>query len=607
MDMRNVLSFRIPGVDQTFFVKFPGSRLPVCDACKRLFKTREVCRLRQKHTAEPWTPVYICLTLDASCTTTTDTTDGDNTAQQHGRRGTLVDKPFVCRPAQSRTFCAPPSFFAQKDQPPVCTTCKKANRAKKTCRGRYTHGQLPWSTVYVTLSTAESVDPKTILAPPSESLTETVPLLYPSSSGGGVVVSDNNPSLPSPSHDEWNGTSPNPASARVESPSKDDATAIVSKVSLESPPSAQSEGAAGVAAVDGHNKTMPSPTTRTGDPIYPIPVTRTMLLSVSSQSTTLTWVEPRQNSHSTKDIPLKSLPASAAPGTRHRAAMNVDDSIQSPPSYQPFPLVPTTDASTLPLGDIFMGSYDQYGSVLRQPDYTAQQLQQHQQPYSFVAYEEDIHRYGHQVPLPHMLSTMPPSTIPNANATVTAGEAAAAANQQRISGTVGEESHQTDPALFDRSRPIPILPQPQNPPGTHLGYFAPPPGLNFPGALNFQNQTAPPDFQMHPYPNHNSGFYMNAPNAPSVDFHSGEGMYQQSFGMAQHLGYTPSAGVIDTSVSQNSNVTYGTCDIAPAPSVPGIGDQTSGTIPENEKKAKSIRETESSLGDDRMQKRHRAA
>eukprot|EP00529_Nitzschia_sp_RCC80_P034472 CAMPEP_0113478652 /NCGR_PEP_ID=MMETSP0014_2-20120614/20873_1 /TAXON_ID=2857 /ORGANISM="Nitzschia sp." /LENGTH=98 /DNA_ID=CAMNT_0000371863 /DNA_START=360 /DNA_END=652 /DNA_ORIENTATION=+ /assembly_acc=CAM_ASM_000159 len=38
-DMKNVLSFRIPGVDQKFFVKFPGSRLPVCDTCKRLFKT----------------------------------------------------------------------------------------------------------------------------------------------------------------------------------------------------------------------------------------------------------------------------------------------------------------------------------------------------------------------------------------------------------------------------------------------------------------------------------------------------------------------------------------------------------------------------------------
>mmetsp|Transcript_19768 Transcript_19768/g.47759 ORF Transcript_19768/g.47759 Transcript_19768/m.47759 type:complete len:670 (+) Transcript_19768:262-2271(+) len=608
-DMKNVLSFRIPGVDQKFFVKFPGSRLPVCDTCKRLFKTREICRVRQKHTAEPWTPVYICLTLDASCTatTTTTTTDGDGDAQQREGGGRLVDKPFVCRPAQSRTFCAPPSFFSQKDQPPVCTTCKKANRAKKTCRGRYTHGQLPWSTVYVTLSTAESVDPKTIHAPSSQSLTETVPLLYPSSSDGGMVVSDSKPPLPSPSQGQWNGTSMNPRSGGVESPSKDDPTAIVSKVSLESPPSARSERTA-AAAADGHNNIMPSPTTHTGDQVYPIPTTRTMLLSVSSQSTTLTWVEPRQNSHSTKGPSLKSsgrgLPASTATGTGHHAAINMNNTFQSPPSYQPFPLVATADAGTLPFGDVFMGN-DQYGAALQHPDYTVQQQQQH--PYPFAAYEEDIHRYGQQVPLPHLQNTMPQS-IANRNASVTAGEAAAAATQQRISGTDGGEIYQTGPAFPDHSRPIAILPQPQNPPGTHLGYFAPPPGMNFPGALNFQNQTMPPHVQMHPYTTHNAGFHMVAPDAPGVDYHGGEGTYQHSFNMAQYPGYMQSAGVMDNSIprNNNNNVAYGTCNIAPSPSVPRAADQTSGTIPESDEKKKSVQQTESSLGDDRMQKRHRA-
>jgi len=144
----NVLSFTPPGFKQTLNVKFPDCRLAVCEKCKKNYKTRDMCRVRNAHTEEPWTTAYICITLDDSCT----------------HEGKYVDKPLTVRMVQWQPYCVKQPFSAKT---PVCAACKKTNRTRSFCRERHQHRQLPWCTVYVILSALESTDPSTIVAAPS--------------------------------------------------------------------------------------------------------------------------------------------------------------------------------------------------------------------------------------------------------------------------------------------------------------------------------------------------------------------------------------------------------------------------------------------------------
>jgi hypothetical protein len=145
----NVLTFTPPGFNQTLNVKFPDCRLAVCEKCKKNYKTRDMCRVRNSHTAEPWTTAYICFTLDDNCT------DDD---------GKYIDKPLTVRMIQWQPFCVKKPFEAKT---PVCSACKKTNRTRSFCRERHKHRQLPWCTVYVLLSPADTIDPATRVAPES--------------------------------------------------------------------------------------------------------------------------------------------------------------------------------------------------------------------------------------------------------------------------------------------------------------------------------------------------------------------------------------------------------------------------------------------------------
>ena len=146
----NILTFTPPGFNQTLNVKFPDSRLAVCEKCKKNYKTRDMCRVRNNHTGAPWTTAYICITLDASCT-------DDN--------GAYIDKPMTVRMVQWQPFCVKLPFDPKT---PVCSSCKKTNRTRSFCRERHQHRQLPWCTVYVMLSAVESTDPSTVVAAPSK-------------------------------------------------------------------------------------------------------------------------------------------------------------------------------------------------------------------------------------------------------------------------------------------------------------------------------------------------------------------------------------------------------------------------------------------------------
>lgn len=148
----NVLTFTPPGFKQTLNVKFPDCRLAVCEKCKKNYKTRDMCRVRNSHTDEPWTTAFICITLDDTCT------DAD---------GKYIDKPLTVRMVQWQPFCVKTPFDKKT---PVCSACKKTNRTKSFCRERHKHRQLPWCTVYVLLSALETTDPSTVVAAPSKLL-----------------------------------------------------------------------------------------------------------------------------------------------------------------------------------------------------------------------------------------------------------------------------------------------------------------------------------------------------------------------------------------------------------------------------------------------------
>eukprot|EP00339_Tiarina_fusa_P010461 CAMPEP_0117021444 /NCGR_PEP_ID=MMETSP0472-20121206/16171_1 /TAXON_ID=693140 ORGANISM="Tiarina fusus, Strain LIS" /NCGR_SAMPLE_ID=MMETSP0472 /ASSEMBLY_ACC=CAM_ASM_000603 /LENGTH=251 /DNA_ID=CAMNT_0004726913 /DNA_START=104 /DNA_END=856 /DNA_ORIENTATION=+ len=130
----NILTFTPPGFKQSLNVKFPDSRLAVCEKCKKNFKTRDMCRVRNTHTTAPWTTAYICLTLDDSCL---------------DENGKYVDKPLTVRMVQWQPFCVREPFDPKT---PVCAACKRTNRTRSFCRERHKHRQLPWCTVYVLLT-----------------------------------------------------------------------------------------------------------------------------------------------------------------------------------------------------------------------------------------------------------------------------------------------------------------------------------------------------------------------------------------------------------------------------------------------------------------------
>lgn len=237
----NVLSFTPPGFNQALNVKFPDSRLPVCVACKKNFKTKDMCRVRNLHTNPPWTTAYICMALDETCT---------------DENGQFVDKPFVVRTASWRPFCVMEDF-PSSSKTPVCSTCKKTNRTRSFCRDRHKHRKLPWCTVYVLLSTQESVDPSRIEAAPSTRV-EVVKDVDVENNQGTI-----NSSMPSPStkdSDSSSGVKPGESTKSGET-----------KKSTKKLPSRASN--------------------MKGDDINKIPESRTMLIQINDDECIVKWLK----------------------------------------------------------------------------------------------------------------------------------------------------------------------------------------------------------------------------------------------------------------------------------------------------------------------------
>jgi len=130
----NLLRFTPPGFPCSIDVPFPGRLLPVCETCKKNYKTREHCRNRECHTGLPWSKCFVCVSLDPSCTK---------------ENNTLVSGPFISRLLPPQPLC-----FTGEVNPEttLCGMCKDKNYTRAHCRMNKKHRQLPWNTVFIALS-----------------------------------------------------------------------------------------------------------------------------------------------------------------------------------------------------------------------------------------------------------------------------------------------------------------------------------------------------------------------------------------------------------------------------------------------------------------------
>ncbi len=141
----NVLTYTIPGLKRSIDIPFPDRKLPVCKRCKKIYKTRELCRIRDGHTDIPWNTTYICITMDESCFT-------------RDASGNMRLKDEDSTEFTARSITGPPMPYRTKagtlggTKAPICMACKDKNYTRHHCREKQQHQQLPWNTVFVMLS-----------------------------------------------------------------------------------------------------------------------------------------------------------------------------------------------------------------------------------------------------------------------------------------------------------------------------------------------------------------------------------------------------------------------------------------------------------------------
>jgi len=163
------MKYLIPGLQQTIDIPFPDRKLPVCKRCKKIYKTRELCRVRDGHTDVPWNTSYICFTLDDSCFT-------------HDSQGNICLESEGSKKFVAQSLPGPPMSYRAKEghikgaKAPICMACKDKNYTRHHCREKQKHQQLPWGTVYVLLSTVPSTPASRDFPPNNMSATATAGL-----------------------------------------------------------------------------------------------------------------------------------------------------------------------------------------------------------------------------------------------------------------------------------------------------------------------------------------------------------------------------------------------------------------------------------------------
>jgi hypothetical protein len=335
-----------------------------------------MCRVRNQHTAAPWCPSFICMTLDESCI------DED---------GNYVDKPFVVRMVQWQPFFVKEDF-GPKSKTPVCATCKKTNRTRSFCRDRHKHRMLPWCTVYVLLSTHESADPSTVVAAPSIPVEAKITAI-----DSAATNVDNNEKTNASDHNtiqnEFSIESPGGEGLSENGNPSDDnkkQSSTKERVDINDIPEV---------SPSEHGKQ--SSSTKEGNNINNIPESRTMLIKVSDKETTISWLglsheddiaakgawqpPPPQYQHQQQFLPKYSL-TPVAPATVRVPKRNAESSlpIQAPPDvYHQYAINGYPNIAGQPL----------YQAVGKGNEPPQQQQQQQQQQYIYpvhVPHRQDI-------------------------------------------------------------------------------------------------------------------------------------------------------------------------------------------------------------------------
>ena len=128
-----------PGFPRAFDVPFPERRLPVCDRCKRNFKSRDLCRKRDGHRSLPWQATYVAITLDDSVLV--EGPDGHLTCADVPVAATLAGTPLMCLGPADGSMASEP----------ICKVCREKNHTRDHCRNASGHTTPPWNTTYVRL------------------------------------------------------------------------------------------------------------------------------------------------------------------------------------------------------------------------------------------------------------------------------------------------------------------------------------------------------------------------------------------------------------------------------------------------------------------------
>ena len=144
----NILKLQIPGLQKPIHVPFPARRLPVCKHCKKNYKTRELCRVRDGHTDLPWSTTYLCVTLDESCLTR-DSKGELSLVDEGPGKYQFIAKSMDCK-AMACQYISKKSHLGGS-KAPICSSCKQKNYTRQHCREKQAHLQLPWGTAYVRL------------------------------------------------------------------------------------------------------------------------------------------------------------------------------------------------------------------------------------------------------------------------------------------------------------------------------------------------------------------------------------------------------------------------------------------------------------------------
>lgn len=127
------------GMPRAFDVPFVERRLPVCDRCKKNFKSRDLCRKRDGHKALPWQMTYVVVTMDSSVL-----------LEDENGNVSLQNIPMICELQETPHMCLGPSDGSMKSEP-ICKVCREKNYTRDYCRNTCKHTTPPWSTTYVKL------------------------------------------------------------------------------------------------------------------------------------------------------------------------------------------------------------------------------------------------------------------------------------------------------------------------------------------------------------------------------------------------------------------------------------------------------------------------